>query len=136
MSPCSSKRTFFDRPLDQADSCSIDTMSMRDRVGTLPRAVWLLGLFVGCAPRAARPICPAGGGLPWVRIESAHFEVFTDLNAADADAAARELEGAFAALSLAFEGARVPTERTEVVVFRAEEESPALVPGTRNGALS
>src|ERR1700760_4601531 len=103
----------------------VPCVAVRARAAPTLLAVLLLSLLAGCAPRAARPLCPAAGGSPWVRIESAHFVVFTDLDEEDA----------IAALTLAFPGARLPTERTEVVVFRDKNEFRAFVAGNRNGVF-
>src|SRR5580765_2401061 len=47
---------------------------------------------IACTPYGSRPTCPGEGGQPWVRVESQHFSVVTDLDRAEAESTARQLE--------------------------------------------
>ncbi len=78
-------------------------------------------LTSGCAHLA--PECASHGGSPWVEIRSARFVVKSNLPAADAEAAALELEYTLAALNRAMRQS-VPRAgaRIEAVLLRQPEE--------------
>jgi hypothetical protein len=93
-----------------------------------PALFALVGLAaLGCA---TLPPCPARGGPAWSRWTSSHFTLMTDLDAEDAKKALRDFEELRAALLIAaWRRAPEPPGRITVVVFRADAERRAFVPG-------
>ena len=66
---------------------------------------------------------PGEGGPTWLRIESEHFTVVTDLDRGEAESATRELEDGLDAIAqIAFEQPRIAVEPATVVIFRDDHE--------------
>src|SRR4051812_25578243 len=83
---------------------------------------------VGCASLSNRALCPAEGGHTWHEVRSAHFLVRTNLDPAQAQEVALDLERFRRALLLIWTRNFDPKGRLEVIVLRTrgqlEEFSP------------
>jgi tetratricopeptide (TPR) repeat protein len=79
---------------------------------------------LGCAGQFRFAACPAEGGRPWQELVSAHFRVRTDLQEADARAAALHLERMRSAvMAVAWPRARLPrSSPIQVVILRDRDE--------------
>jgi hypothetical protein len=100
-------------------------------VATLIAFAFLSGL--GCA---SLPPCPERGGPAWSLWRSTHFDVVTDLPAADAEAALQTFEGLRSAVQLAmWRRAPEPRGRIEVFVLRDSRELRVFLPSDVGAAF-
>jgi len=83
-------------------------------------------LLVACSPPSPRTA--SQGGPQWVALRTRHLVIETDLAADDARSLAEQYEAAYCELAaVVIPGAEGPPERTEVVVFRNEDEFHATL---------
>jgi hypothetical protein len=89
----------------------------------------LLATALAIAGCASLPPCPGRGGPAWSELRSEHFDLMTDLDAADARAALRGFEELRAAVMLAaWRRAPEPPGRIVVFVLRDDAERRVFVP--------
>jgi tetratricopeptide (TPR) repeat protein len=84
-------------------------------------------LLVACSSQHA-PRTASQGGAQWVALRTRHLVIETDLAADDARSVAEQYEAAYCELAaVVIPGAEGPPERTEVVLFRNEDEFHATL---------
>jgi hypothetical protein len=80
---------------------------------------------------------PGAGGPAWIRVESEHFIVVSDLDRAEAESIARELEDGLDAIAqIAFEQPRTAIDPAMVVIFRDTNELHRFLPPLLGGAFA
>lgn len=88
---------------------------------------------VGCVGLNRRAVCPEEGGYPWHEVTSQHFLLRTNMEQAEAQRVALDLEKFRSALLLAWSGDFDPPGRLEVIALRNSGQITEFIPWGYSG---